>query len=128
MLQRVQNSAARLTAKKRDHVTAILKELHWLPIIKRIEYKLLLITYKCVHDLAPSYLTELIKLYIPPRTLRTSSMDLLDQPRAIKTSTYGERAFSAAAPKLWNALPVKVRSATSVEQFKARLKYCLFTR
>ena len=61
MLQRVQNSAARLTAIKRDHVSAIFNDLHWLPIHKRIEYKVLLISYKCVHHLAPSYLTELLR-------------------------------------------------------------------
>ena len=127
-LQRVQNSAARLTAGKRDHVSDILRELHWLPINERIEYKLLLITYKCVHGLAPSYLTDLLKNHVPPRTLRSSSMGLLDPPRQIHTSTYGERAFSAAAPKLWNALPTNVRSAKTVDQFKSRLKYFLFTR
>ena len=68
----------------------------------------------------PSYLTELLRKYVPPRTLRSSSMDLLQPARAVHTCTYGERAFSTAAPKLWNALPANVRSAASLEQFKSR--------
>ena len=54
-LQRIQNSAARLTSRKRDDVESVLQELHWLPIAKRIEFKILLITYKCLHGLAPMY-------------------------------------------------------------------------
>ena len=45
-LQRVHDAAARLIAKtkKRDHITAVLIDLHWLPIKQRIEYKFLLLT------------------------------------------------------------------------------------
>ena len=69
-LQRIQNSAARLVKRTsaRQSVSPILQELHWLPIEKRIEFKILL-TFQCLSDIAPSYLRELIQLYTPTRNL-----------------------------------------------------------
>ena len=58
--------------KKHDHSTPVLKELHWLPVRKRIEFKILLLAYKCLHGTAPSYLRELLKEYVPPWTLRST--------------------------------------------------------
>ena len=56
-LQRVQNACARviLIRQKRDHVTLMLLELHWLPVKCRITFKILLLTFKCLHGLAPTY-------------------------------------------------------------------------
>ena len=61
-LQRVQNAAARLICNisRFDHISPILFELHWLPIKYRINFKILLITYKALHGLPPNYITELI--------------------------------------------------------------------
>ena len=127
-LQRIQNSAARLTSRKRDNVESVLQELHWLPIAKRIEFKILLITYKCLPGLAPMYIAELLTKYTPSRNLRSSTLDLLDPPRDVKTCTYGQRSFASAAPKLWNALPHTLRSASTLNQFKTRLKTFLFVK
>ena len=57
-LQRVQNAAARILTGdcRRCHITPVLKSLHWLPITSRIECKILMLTFKCVKDLAPNYL------------------------------------------------------------------------
>ena len=57
-LQLIQNHAARLVMrqKKSSHVTSLLIELHWLPIECRIQYKLLLLVYKCLHNTAPACL------------------------------------------------------------------------
>ena len=67
MLQRVQNNAARVVThtQKHDHITSILKEQHWLPVRKRIEFKILLLAYKRLHGTAPSYLRELLKKVCP---------------------------------------------------------------
>ncbi len=67
-LQIVQNAAARVLARSRkyDHITLILQSLHWLPIKFRISYKILLLTYKALNDLAPAYLTNLLSRYNPP--------------------------------------------------------------
>ena len=81
-LKSVQNAAARLVSgsKKQDHITPILHELHWVPVEKRITYKTLLITFKCLGNLAPSYLSDLIIQYKPTQTLRSSSKNLLVIP------------------------------------------------
>ena len=59
-LQKLQNSAARLITrtKKWNHITPVLKSLHWLPVNRRIQFKILLITFKCLHGLAPNYLID----------------------------------------------------------------------
>ncbi|KAI5608133.1 hypothetical protein C0J50_9626, partial [Silurus asotus] len=104
-LQLVQNAAARVLtrARKYDHITPILSSLHWLPVKFRIDYKLLLLTYKALNGLAPIYLSSLLTRYNPPRSLRSQNSGLLVVPRIAK-STKGGRAFSHLAPKLWNSL------------------------
>ena len=126
-LQLLQNAAARMVtrAKGRDHITPILNELHWLPIRKRIAYKIALLTFKALHNQAPQYIIDLIEPYSPSRTLRSSSKIMLRNP-PISKSCYGQRSFSSAAPKIWNKLPTHVRSATSLSQFKSGLKTHLF--
>ena len=113
--------------KKHDHITPVLKELHRLPVRKRIEFKIQRLAYKCLHGTAPSYLRELLKEYVPRRTLRSTSKNLLFEPRT-NMKTYSDRLFSAGAPKLWNQLPnnIKIWTAGSVAIFKQRLKPHLF--
>ena len=126
-LQLIQNAAARaLTGiSKRDHITPVLASLHWLPLKSRIEFKILLLTYKALKGLAPSYLKDLIVPYYPNRSLRSESAGLLVVPRILK-SRMGGRAFSYQAPLLWNQLPVWVREADTLSIFKVRLKTFLF--
>ena len=126
-LQHVLNSAARLVTltKKRDHITPVLKNLHWLPVKERIHYKILLLTFKALHGLAPSYISELISVYKPKRTLRSSKELLLNtQPYNLKT--YGYRCFSVSAPALWNSLPSCIRLIDCLSSFKKELKTHLF--
>ena len=126
-LQRVQNSAARLVTRKRkfEHVTPILRSLHWLPIRARIQFKVLTLVFKCFHGNATAYLSELIKQYQPSRNLRSQSKNLLCEIR-VKTKTFGDRAFGKMAPKLWNNLPKNIRSITDFDKFKSMLKTHLF--
>jgi hypothetical protein len=128
-LQLVQNAAARVLTRSRkyDHITPILSSLHWLPIKFRINYKVLLLTYKALNGLAPVYLTDLLSPYNPSRSLRSQNSRLLVIPR-ISKSTKGGRAFSHLAPKLWNSLPDIVRDSDSLSQFKTRLKTHLFNQ
>ena len=127
-LQHLLNAAARLimVANKYDSITPILKELHWLPVEQRIIFKINLITFKCLKNLAPSYLKELLTPYRPNRTLRSSSdkLRLVTVPYNLKT--YGYRSYSVHAPILWNSLPLHVRSADSINSFKSKLKTYLF--
>ena len=126
-LQRLQNTSARLVSKcrKSDHITPVLKDLHWLPVKERIKYKILLMCFKCLNGKGPSYLAGLLSPYLPPRSLRSADSGQLTKPR-VRTSKYGERSFAFAAPLLWNALNRDVRNAKSVESFKGCLKTELF--
>jgi hypothetical protein len=111
--------------KKYEHITPVLKSLHWLPVHLWIKFKILLLCYRILNDLAPSYLAELLTSYSPTRSLRSSSKSLLLVPKT-RLKTYGDRAFSSAAPALWNTLPDHVKHAKSTSAFKCGLKTHLF--
>ena len=117
-LQSVQNAAAGLVvlSNRYDHITPILRELHWLPIKQKIIFKIILLIFKSTHGLAPVYLEELLKPYVP--------ICLSIEP--YKLRTYGFRAFSVSAPILWNSLPEEIRNCHSIETFKSLLKTHLF--
>ena len=112
-LVRVQKAATRLISNKTkfQHISTVMKDLHWLPVKKRIEYKILVLTFKCVHNLAPAYLTELLHNRINKRT-RADNNNLLVVPK-VKKSTFGGRSFSFTGPFLWNQLPNHLRHASS---------------
>ena len=95
------NTAARiLTRTLNDHI----------PVKARADFKVLLLTYKALHGLAPTYLSDLVLPYIPTRTLRSQDAGLLIVPRISKQTT-GSRAFYYRAPFLWNGLPTHVRDS-----------------
>ena len=126
-LQRVQNSAARLVlkAKKRDHITPLLRSLHWLPVQARIQYKVLSHCHNFFMNSAPAYISDLLTIYRPTRSLRSSSDSrMLSVPKVRRQ--YGERAFAHIGPVLWNALPYQIRHADSNPGFKRQLKTHLF--
>ena len=128
-LQRIQNNVARIVTKtkKYDHISGVLKDLHWLPIKQRIEYKIILLTFKAMNGLAPilNYLTDLLHPSVPSRCLRSSNKNLLDIPTT-RLKSYGDRAFSKAAPVLWNGLPQHLRDPMQFDVFKTKLKSHLF--
>ena len=96
-LQAVQNAAARVVTltPKHDHMTPILINLHWLPVEFRITFKVLLLVYKALHGLAPSYISDLLNFKTYSRSLRSSCKEYLAVPRS-RLKTYGDRAFSIA--------------------------------
>lgn len=126
-LQLVQNSAARIITKTPSfhHITSVLQQLHWLPVKFRINYKILLLTFKAIHNLSPPYLSSILQVAIPSRSLRSSSSIYLTVPTA-RLTTMGSRAFSRSAPQLWNSLPPDIRNSTSLSQFKSALKTYIF--
>jgi len=105
-LQRVQNVAACVVtlSPKFCHITPVLANLHWLPIDLRngIEFKILSVTYKTLHGLAPTYIKDLLQSCLTARDLRSSKKNLLAVPAF---NIYRRRAFSVAAPLLWNSRP-----------------------
>ena len=129
-LQRIQNSAARIVTgtRKAEHITPVLRDLHWLPIQQRIDHKILSLTYASLHGLAPEYLQELAPSYVPTRSLRSASQCRLRLPSTEGTSKkkYGTRSFTNAAPVLWNALPLHLKEAPSISSFRKQMKTHLF--
>uniref|UniRef100_A0A8C1W0H1 Reverse transcriptase domain-containing protein n=2 Tax=Cyprinus carpio TaxID=7962 RepID=A0A8C1W0H1_CYPCA len=128
-LQHIQNSAAGILmrVRKYEHITPILRSLHWLPISARIEYKVSLLTHQCIHGNAPSYLQELLTPQTSARSLRSTNTHRLRPPKT-KSRTIGDRAFCAAAPRLWNALPEHLRAPQTTNGFKKDLKTYLFKK
>jgi len=104
-LQRIQNSAARLVArvKKVGHISPVLNNLPWLTVRKGITFKSLVITYKALHDLPLTYLSELLTVYKLSRCLQSEISNLLVVPKC-RTKLYGERAFEVAAPASWSSV------------------------
>src|SRR5881296_1092768 len=126
-LQRVQNSLARVifpSLKRSDHITPALVKLHWLPVHKRIKFKIATITFKVLKNRQPSYLLDLLQPHNPQRSLRSSDKLLLDTPK-IKTAL-ATRSFSHAAPSVWNSLPFDLRNSSSLHSFTTHLKTHLF--
>ena len=116
-LQRNQNARARLvySMPKFCHVTLLLD----------IDFKIILIAFKILNNMAPSYLSSLICIATPSRYSLRSACDgaLLRSSSPVKSSkTLGDRAFVLAAPKLWNSLPKDIRTTTSLSSFKIKLK------
>ena len=131
-LQRVQNAAARLVVQESRfcHITPLLKSLHWLPVKYRIVFKLLLITFKAIHGLAPAYISELISVRDATGryNLRSNNYLRLNYSSCKSLATLGDRSFHVAAPKLWNDLPFSLRNIKSLYNFKKAIKTFLFAK
>ena len=129
-LQSLQNRAAKLifSASRLDSPSPLLKKLHWLPVTKRIQFKICLHVYKCLNDCGPEYLANLLahinRPSTAPVTRSATDKTLLAIPFSKKC--IGEEAFSVAGPSLWNSLPQHVRNAGSTAVFKKLLKTHLF--
>ena len=111
----MQNAAARLISSvpRYSHITPVLCSLHWLPVKFRIDFKIQ----------APGYLIDLMDIKEQPRyDLRSANGLILKYPSLKVKKTLGDRAFSSAAPNLWNNLPLHIRLEDNFERFKSLLK------
>ena len=116
--KRLHNAAVRLILKqpKFSHITTALHQLHWPPIKCRIEFKILLLTFKAIHGKAPDYICKLIRRKSPTiYLLRSSQIILLEIANGKILPTLGIRAFCYAALNLWNNLPSKISSLDSLK-------------
>ena len=122
-----QNAAARLISgtMRHEHISGILRELHWLPATKRCQYKLLVLTYQALHGNLPSYICEMLHWYHPSRPLRSAAYPSL-VPNKNKTVKFGRRLCNTATAVFWSNLPVHLRCAESVVVFTKQLKTHLF--
>jgi len=128
-LQSVLNAAARLvfSARKTEHTSPLLRELHWLKAPERIKFRLCVFTYRCLHGTAPCYLAETIRPVsglATQRHLRFADTTLLVP--TTRRSTLGDRVFATAAARDWNSLPCHVRDMPSLLAFRRELKTVLF--
>ena len=109
---------------RRDHITPYLQSLHWLPVECRIIFKILLLAYKCMNNLAPNYLSELITPYNQNRYPTKGKFEhRYNNPPIFKKKSYGERSFTFAAPTEWNKLPLEVKQASCFDSFKKTWKH-----
>ena len=128
-LESIQNRAARLvfSTGRRSHALPLLKELHWLPLTLRVNFKICLIVFKILNNCAPEYLIDMLTPYKPARYLRSlQDYTRLIVPRYQLSSSRSR--FGIYAPTVWNELPQSLRVASSISSFKAQLKTYLFSK
>ena len=106
-LQKIQNFAARL-APRHHHSTPLLEKLHWLPISERMKYKVACMCFSAISGSGPAYLSELLHVYTPYCTLRSSSD---------KRKTHGFLTFSCFGPHIWNSFPQDLRHCSTLSSF-----------
>ena len=117
-LQHVMNCVAWLVsgAGKFEDITPVLRDLHWLPVEQHLKFKVLCLTYKALHSLAPQYLRETLTPYKPSRSLRSSDQELWCTPK-MRLKRKVVRAFSSVAPTLYIAVPLEIWQAPSLDCF-----------
>ena len=126
-LQHIQKMACRVIfqLRKYDHVTHHLKLLHWLKIRERIAYKIAFIIYRCKNNQAPVYLQEPLLSEHHERPLRSSRTEYLNSDFCKNTHTL-RSSFSAAGPRIWNSLPLDIKTEKCTDTFKKKLITHLF--
>ena len=127
-LQRVQNMACRVVynLRKYDHVTANMRNLHWLRIHKCITYKLASLMFKINKKQAPKYLCDLVTSNSAAKhTLRSSSTSIF-KPIFCKSTLSMNSTFASIGPRTWNGLSSFIRNESDEEAFKKKLKSHLF--
>ena len=128
-LEKVQNTAARLIlrAPRHQNCTLLLQQPRWLPISERIKYKTACMCYKAITGSAPSYLSELLHLYSPSRSLRSSSDTRMLKLQCFNRKTHGFRTFSHFGPHIRNNFLQDIRHSATFSSFKSKLKTFLFS-
>ena len=92
----------------------------------RMVYKINLLTFKCINWLGPKYSQELLDVYKPNRSLRSSTYSISLNLPLNNMKSYKLRSFSVSGPRLWNELPSELQVIESMIIFKAKLKTHLF--
>ena len=106
----------------RSLVEISLIRLDCLPVRCRIEYKILILNFKAIYGVAPSYICNLITIKERTRYNLRSSKELLLEPPLVKTKkTLGDKSFQVAAPRLWNKLPSGIRAIRGYDLFKGEI-------
>ena len=129
-LQSVLSTAARLifSARKSEHITSLLSELHWLQVPEKIQFRLCVLAYRCLHDTMLTYLAEMLHrtTYVDGRCRLCSAATPTLLVPSTRRSSLGDRAFPVVASRAWNSLPADVRDAPPLLTFQRHLKTLLF--
>ena len=129
-LQSVQNATAWLITgtQHQDHIALVLYELHGLPIRERVKFKVACLVCQSLFGQAPLYLADDCSFLVSDSTqrcLRSADVPTCVVPRTL--SSYGDRTFAAAGPRLWNSLLVELRNPDITHGlFRQQLKRHLF--
>ena len=115
------------SAPRHQHCTPLPQQLHWLPISERIRYKTACICYNLITGSIPSYLSELLQLYSPSRSLRSSPDTRITKLRRFNRKTHGFHSLSYFGPHIWSNLPQDVRHSATLPSFKNKLKTFVFS-
>ena len=130
---------------KFSHVSPLLIELHWLPVKYRIQFKLLILTYKGLHHLAPQYICDMFVVKSNRYSYRSSTAieditfvngDIQDHIQSSQIlylnvpkntcETFFKRSLPVAGPVLWNSLPASIRMECELDNCKKLVKTHLF--
>ena len=122
---RVQNLSAHFISQhgEYEHITQVLKQLHWLPVYQRICYKVLILTFKSLNGQAPTYLEGLMKRRPMKEQGLMATMTWWSPPSSISPL---EEDKWAIGTKLWNTLPKELKTYTNINTFKKLLETFLF--
>jgi len=90
------------------HTTPILAQLHWLPVQARISYKIACLCFSSINSSTPAYLSDILHLYSPARSLPSSADTRLLKHPLYKDKTKGDRAVCHFGPSVWNSLPPQI--------------------
>jgi len=129
-MQVIQNATACFItgAKRFEHMTPVLRNLHRLPIRHRIKFKTAVLVYKCLHGMVPPYPASyctLVTSQTGRSNLRSATTGQLIVPRT--GTAYGSRSFAVYCPVVWNSLPAELQSPDiSLDVFRKQLKIFLF--
>ena len=131
-LQRVQDSASKIVLRKGRlqgcPSTERLNILHWLSVEKRIVFKVLVIIYGCFKGTAPVLVSSLLQRKFPFSTIEDDDFNCdFDDRVFYPVRSIGRRAFVFYAPRMWNALPMEIRSSITKDVFKTKLKTYLWS-
>ena len=112
----------------RISITAALHQLHWLPVVIRIQCKVLVTVFNAYYFGTPQYLADMIRKHSPVRKLRSSHNPNLSEKLKYTGEKYRSKSFRVAGPRFWNRLPAELREISSLDTFKKYLKTHLFQK
>jgi len=110
-------------------LTPLLRDLHWLKVLERIQFWLCVLVYRCLNGTAPPYLAKTLHLSADEGSRQrlwsaaTSTLIVL----STRLVTLRDRAFPVAAAHAWNGLSSSVRAASSLQLFCQELNTALFS-